>query len=253
MKSSDIKSSFAPYVYDHEAGSKRGRENAYEAFRYVVGRDNPDKLDNLMRSLESNIHDIWNERKWTRDDCFFTFGAGSPNTNVFKTKQTELRGMKAVSEAIKPFEARSPLRHAETVDIVFWNNSNYGVTNLSASSIRISLKTASYDNLNKSTRDYSGFQFILGNAPNSHHCDIVVAIQFSLADNTKVIAAYVFDATDVYTADRKRFCWNKSTHHDKKFNLTNEIGCQGLKDHISIFMKTHEERAAAVAVQEEQE
>jgi hypothetical protein len=129
--------------------------------------------------------------------------------------------MKAVSEAIKPFEARSPLRHAETVDIVFWNNSNYGVTNLSASSIRISLKTASYDNLNKSTCDYSGFQFILGNAPNSHHCDIVVAIQFSLADNTKVIAAYVFDATDVYTADRKWFCWNKSAHHDKKFNLQN--------------------------------
>ena len=47
MKSSGIKSSFQPVVYDHTPGSNRGRENAYEAFRYIVGRDNPEKMEQL--------------------------------------------------------------------------------------------------------------------------------------------------------------------------------------------------------------
>jgi len=244
MMSSNIKSSFQPFVYDHKPGSKRGRENAYEGFRYVVGRDSPDKLDKLMRSLESNIQEIWGKRKWTRDDCFFTFGAGSPNTKVSDNQQTELRGMKTVSEALKPFDACSPLRHGETVDILFWRNLNIKGTFLTASSVRVSLKTATYHGLNKDTCSYSGYYFNLSKAPNPHHCDIVVAVQFDLTDKTKVVAAYVFDATDVYTADRKSFCWNKSAHHNKKFNMTNEIGRQGFKDHIAFFMKTDEERSA---------
>jgi hypothetical protein len=154
-----------------------------------------------------------------------------------------MRGMKAVSEALKPFEAISPLRHEETVDILFWNHSDSTRGYSSASSVRVSLKTSSYDNLNKKfAGNYSGFQFQLKKAPNSHHCDIVVALQFSLADKTKVVAAYVFDATDVYKADGKSFCWNKSAHRDKKFNMTNDVGRQGLKDHIAFFMKTDEER-----------
>jgi len=242
MKSSDIKSSFQPYVYDHRAGSKRGRrKNAYEAFRYVVGRDGPDKLDKLMRSLESNIHEIWKKCQWTRDDCFFTFGAGSPNTKVAANQETELRGMKAVSDALKPFEARSPLRHAETVDIIFWNPNPESGHSIS-SSVRISLKTATYNAAYKNTGDYSGFQFMLSKAPNAHYCDIVVAVQFSLADKTKVVAAYVFDATEVYKTDRKTFCWHKSAHHNKKFNMTNDVGRQGFKDHIAFFMKTDEKR-----------
>ena len=240
MRSSDIKAGFAPYVYDHKAGSKRGRENAYEAFRYVVARDQPEKLDKLMQSLESNVQEIWGKRKWTRDDCFFAFGAGSPNTNVGDNKVTEMRGMKAVSEALKPFESFSPLRHNETVDILFWNQSN--PDDPTASSVRVSLKTATYHGLNKDTAYYSGFKFKLGNAPNAHHCDIVVAVQFSLVEKTKVIAVYVFDATDVYMADRKSFGWHKSAHHNKKFNMTNDVGRQGFKDHISVFMKTDEQR-----------
>jgi hypothetical protein len=240
MNSSDIKSAFAPYVYDHEAGSMRGRENAYEAFRYVVGRDQPEKLDKLMLSLESNVHKIWGKRKWTRDDCFFEFGDGSPNTNVPQLRQTEMLGMKAVSEALKPFEACSPLRHAETVDILVWNHPERGNSN--ASSVRISLKTASYANLTKSTKGYSGCSFLLSKAPNAHHCDIVVAVQFSLENKNKVIAAYVFDATEVYKVDRKRFCWHKTAHHNKKFNMTNDVGRQGFKDHVAFLMKTDEER-----------
>jgi len=244
MKSSDIKSPFfQTMVYDHKAGSKRGRrENAYDAFRYVVGRDEPEKLDNLMRSLESAVHEIWGKRKWTREDCFFTFGAGSPNTKVSDNQQTELRGMVAVSKALKPFEARSPLRHAETVDILFWNHSDSECGNLTASSVHVSLKTASYSCLNKGTGNYSGFSFHVNRAPNAHHCDIVVAVQFSLEDKTKVIAAYVFNATDVYRADRKSFFLNKSAHRDKKFNMTNDVGRQGFKDHVSVFMKTDEQR-----------
>jgi len=245
MKSSDIKSSFQPYVYDHKAGSNRGRRaNACEAFRYVVGRDTPEKLDNLMRSLESNVHEIWKKRQWTRDNCFFTFGAGSPNTNISDSQRTELRGMDAVSDALKPFEARSPLRHAETVDIMFWKNLNLDLAReeSTASSVRISLKTAVYDHLNKETGYYSGFEFKLKKAPNAHHCDIVVAVQFLLTDKKKVLAAYVFDSTNVYKADRKSFNWNKSAHRNKKFNMTNDVGRQGFKDHVSSFMKTDEER-----------
>jgi hypothetical protein len=70
----------------------------------------------------------------------------------------------------------------------------------------------------------------------------VVAVQFSLENNTKVVAVYVFDATDVYMADRNSFCWHKSAHRSKKFNMTNDVGCQGFKDHVSLFMKTDEER-----------
>jgi len=242
MQSSDIKSLFAPVVYDHQPGSKRGRGNAYEAFRYVVGRDQPEKLDNLMRSLESNIQEIWGKRKWTRDDCFFKFGAGSPNTIVQSTKQTELLGMKAVSEALKPFEARSPLRHGETVDILFWRNSDSKRVDSTASSVRISLKTATFNNLNKDTGHYSGFKFILSTAPNADHCDIVVAVQFDLENKTKVVAAYVFDSTDVYNRGLETLNWNKSAHRNKKFNLTNNIGCQGFKDHVSSFMKTDKQR-----------
>jgi len=243
MKSSDIKSSFHPYVYDREVGSKRGRENAYEAFRYVVGRDQPEKLDKLMRSLESNVHEIWKERKWTRDNCFFNFGAGSPNIKIGDNEQTELRGMKAVSEALKPFEARSPLRHGETVDILFWRNSDLERGDSTASSVRISLKTASYNSLNRNyTGYYSGFYFPLNKAPNAHHCDIVVAVQFSPADKTKVLAAYVFDATEVYMASRKTFNWNKTAHRNKKFNMTNDVGRQGFKDHVAFFMKTDKQR-----------
>ena len=242
MKSSDIKSNFKPYVYDHKAGSKRGRENAYEAFRYVVGRDGPEELDKLMRELESNIHEIWGKRQWTREDCFFEFGEDSPNTKVGNSKETELRGTKAVSDALKPFEVRSPLRHAETVDILFWRNSDSERRNLTASSVRISLKTATYNNVNGNTGTYSGFKFELSKAPNAHHCDIVVASQFSLENKTKVVAAYVFDATEVYMAGRKTFNWNKSAHRNKKFNMTNEIGRQGFKDHVAFFMKTEEER-----------
>jgi len=244
MKSSDIKSNFKPMVYDHKEGSKRGRENAYEAFRYVVGRDEPEKLDNLMRLFESNIREIWKEHQWTRNDCFFTFGAGSPNAKVGDTKETETRGMKAVSEALKPFEACSPLRHNETVDILFWRNSDPDRGDSTNSSVRISLKTATYDHLNKDTGYYSGFLFNLSKAPNAQHCDIVVAVQFSLENNTKVVAVYVFDATDVYMADRKSFCWHKSAHRNKKFNMTNDVGRQGFKDHVAFFMKTDEERSA---------
>jgi hypothetical protein len=151
MKPLDIKSRVEPYVYDHKTGSKRGRENGYEAFRYVVGRDKPEKLDQLMRCVESNIHEIWDKHRWTRDHCFFEFGTGSPNAKVSVTQQTELRGMKAVSDALKPFEARSPLRHEETVDILFWSHSN---PEAGDSSVRISMKTASYHNLNK---QYAGY------------------------------------------------------------------------------------------------
>jgi hypothetical protein len=70
----------------------------------------------------------------------------------------------------------------------------------------------------------------------------VVAVQFSLVDNTKVVSAYVFDAAEVYMSDRKTFCWNKSAHHKKKFNMTNDVGRQGFKDHVAFFMKTDEER-----------
>jgi hypothetical protein len=233
MKSSDIKSSFQPFVYNHKTGSKRRRENGYEAFRYVVGRDKPEKLDKLMRSLESNVQEIWKKRKWTRDDCFFTFGKGSPNTNVYDTQQTELRGMKAVSVALAPFEARAPLRQGETVDILFW----YGLN-----AVRISLKTASYNGLNRQTNSYSGFNFMLSKAPNSHHCDIVVAVRFDLVDKTKVISAYVFNSTDVYKADRKSFCWNKTAHMDKAFDMTTDTGRRAFNERMSSFMKTDKER-----------
>jgi hypothetical protein len=247
MKSSDINASFCPMIYDHKLGSKRGRENAYEAFRYVVGRDNPEKLDKLMMSLESNVHEIWGKRKWTRDDCFFTFGDGSPNTKVQLTKQTELRVTKAVSDALKPFEARSPLRHNETVDILFWRNLDLAREESTASSVRISLKTASYNNLNKKfAGNYSGFQFELKRAPNAHHCDLVVAVQFSLENKNKVVAAYVFDTTEVYKVDRQKFCWNKSAYGNKKFNMTNDVGRQGMRDYVSSFMKTDKERRGPV-------
>jgi hypothetical protein len=110
-------------------------------------------------------------------------------------------------------------------------------------SVRVSLKTASYDNLNrKFAGDYTGFNFHCSKAPNGHYCDVVIAVQFDLVDKTKVVAAHVFDAKEVYTTDRKRFCWNKSAHLNKKFNMTNIIGRQGFKDHIAFFMKTDEER-----------
>jgi hypothetical protein len=206
-----------------------------------VGRDGPEKLDKLVRSLESNIGKIWKEHQWTRDDCFFTFGAGSPNAKIGDTKETELRGMKAVSEALKPFEARSPLRHEETVDILFWNHSDPN-----PSSVRISLKTASYHGLNNNTSNYSGFRFELSKAPNSHHCDIVVAVQFDMNDRTRVVSAYVFDAKDIYKMGMKSFYWNKYDHTDKMFDMTIETGKQALKQRVSLFMKTDEERSAIV-------
>jgi hypothetical protein len=84
----------------------------------------------------------------------------------------------------------------------------------------------------------------LKKAPNAHHCDIVVAVQFSLENKNKVVAAYVFDTTEVYKVDRKKFCWNKSAYRNKKFNMTNDVGRQGFKDHVAFFMKTDEERSA---------
>lgn len=241
MRSSDIKSNFQPVVYDHKSGSKRGRENAYEAFRYVVDRDSLKKLRTLIRSLESNIQEIWDKRHWTRDDCFFKFGEGSPNTNIGKTKQTELLGAKAVSEALAPFEARAPLRQNETIDILFWDSFILD-TDLSASSVRISLKTASYNNINKNTGGYSGFYFLLNTAPNCHHCDIVVALQFNLSNKTQVVAAYVFDSTDVYNTGLKTFNWHKSAHTDKAFDMTNDTGRQAFKERVASFMKSTEER-----------
>jgi hypothetical protein len=237
MKSSDMKCDFCPTVYDHKPGSKRGRANAYDEFRYIVGHDKPDKLDKLMRSLESNIQEIWSKRKWTRDHCFFKFGKGSPNTKVSNTQETELRGMKAVSEALVPFKAQSPLRHNETVDILFCNSS-------SASSVRISLKTASYHHLNKDTGNFSSFRFQLGKAPNSDHCDVVVAVQFDLTDKTKVVVAYVFDSKDVYKTDRTIFRWHKSAHTDRLFDMTHDTGCHAFKEHVASFMKTDKERSA---------
>ena len=98
----------------------------------------------------------------------------------------------------------------------------------------------------QSTGESSGFKFLLGKAPNSHHCDIVIAVQFDLADKTKVVAAYVFDSTDVYKANRTSVCWNKSAHRNKKFNMTNDVGRKGFKDHVSSFMKTDKERKEPV-------
>jgi len=244
MKSSDMKCDFCPTVYERKPGSKRGRENAYDEFRYIVGRDKPDKLDKLMRSLELNIHDIWKKRQWSRDDCFFKFGKGSPNTKVSNTQETELLGMKAVSEALDPFKAQSPLRHNETVDILFWSNSNPKDDASPASSVRISLKTASYHHLKKDTGNYSSFKFQLGKAPNSDHCDVVVAVQFDLTDKTKVVVAYVFDSKDVYKADRKTFRWHKSAHTDKLFDMTHDTGRHAFKEQVSSFMKTDKERSA---------
>ena len=247
MKSSDIKSIFNPMVYDHTPGSKRGRKNSYEEFRYVVGRDSPAKVYKLMRSLESNIKVIWEKRKWTRDDCFFKFGEGSPNTEVSTTQETEMRGMQAVSEALIPFEPRAALRQNETVDILFWNRLNSeGIlsSDLSALSVRVSLKTASYNHLNKDTGEYSGFYFPLNNAPNSDHCDIVIAVRFDLPGRKKAIAVYVFDAKDVYSTGIKTFHWNKSSHADKMFDMTSQTGRDAFKERVHSFMLSDEQRAS---------
>ncbi|CAM9159287.1 unnamed protein product [Phaeothamnion confervicola] len=233
MKASDIKSNFGPTVYDHTPGSKRGRENSYEKFRYVVGRDGPEKLADLVQSFESNVEDIWEKRKWTREDCFFSFGEGSPNATVSQSHQIELRGLRAVSDALIPFEARAPMRHNEATDILFWHNGR---------SVRVSLKTAQYHHLNKERMVFSGFQFDLKKAYHSQYCDIIIAVQFNLPDRTQAVAAFVFVAASIYNTNRKRFCWNKSAHHDKKFHLTNEAGRQAFKESVRSFMRSNEER-----------
>jgi hypothetical protein len=240
MKSSDINSNFQPLVYDHAPGSKRGRENAYEKFRYVFGHDDPKKLKQLMQSLESNIKAIGAKRGWTRDDCFFAFGSGTPNTNVSETQKTELRGLKAVSDALKPFEPRAALRQNETVDILFWQRSDPD------RSVRVSLKTASYHNLNKETKKFSGFRFNLSKAPNAHHCDIVIAISFDLTDSTQVVTTSVFDANNVYNTGLKTFCWKKSAHQDTTFDMTSEVGRKAFKEHVALFMKSDDQRITNV-------
>ena len=233
MKSSDVTTCFCPYVFDHTTGSKRGRANFYEKFRYIVGRDRPETLQRLIQNLESYIHEIHVKHKWTRDDCFFKFGARSPNTNVSITQQTEIRGIQAVYDALSPFEARAPLRPNEATDIIFWHDGR---------KIRVSQKTASYHHLNKETAAYSGFYFHRSKAPNAHHCDAVIAVQFDVPDGKKVIAAYVFDAASVYATGRSSFRWNKSAHADKKFELTDNVGCEQFKDCVASFMKTDDER-----------
>jgi hypothetical protein len=240
MKSSAIKAGFGPVVYDHTPGSKRGRKNAYENFRYVFGRDGPDKFDALMGSFESNIKEIYTKRGWTREHCFFTFGAGSPNTTIGPSKQIELLGMKAVHDALIPFQPRAPLRQGETVDIMFTQSEDTNCL------VRVSLKTAEYHHLNQQTKAYSGFQFKLMKAPNSDYCDIVIAVQFNVQNRRQAVSAYVFDAKDVYNINHKAFCWNKSAHQDKKFDLTNESGCFAFKERVSSFMKSDEERSAPI-------
>ena len=87
---------------------------------------------------------------------------------------------------------------------------------------------------------------MLSKAPNSHHCDIVVAVQFDLDNRTQAVAAYVFDAKDIYKMGMKSFYWNKYDHTDKMFDMTIETGKQALKQRVSSFMKTDEERSAIV-------
>jgi len=238
MKSSHLKSRFRPVAYDHSLRSKRGRENIYEKFRYVLGRDDPEDLDILIQSLESSIKDIHVKRKWTRDACFFNFGKGSPNTNVADSQEMELRGMKAVCKALSPFKARAPLRQNETVDVVFHDLSEFGPE----ASVRVSLKTATYNGLKKETKKFSGFIFCLKKAPNSHHCDIVIAVRFDLATRTQVVAASVFNAKNVYNTGRKTYGWNKFAHEEETFDFTHENGRQAFKEHVASFMQTDAER-----------
>jgi len=233
MKSSDVMANFDPMIFDHTTGSKRGRKSGYEEFRYVVGHHGPDKLQQLIQNLESYIHEIHDKRHWTRDDCFFKFGYGSPNTAVGVTKETEIRGIEAVRNTLVPFEVRAPLRPNEATDIIFWHNGR---------SVRVSQKTATY-RLDKEKTTYGGFQFLRKKAPNVHHCDVVIAIQFDFADNKKVVAAYVFDAAYVYDTDHKSFSWSKYAHEDNKFDLTSNVGRMEFKDYVESFMKTDEEHA----------
>jgi len=238
MDSSDVQRCLHPTVYDHALESKRGRRpNSYEKFRYVVGRDNLQRLEQLTRSLEDNIKKIGIKKQWTRDMCFFKTGTGTPNTGVSITQETELRGLNAVNDALKPFKARAPWRQNETVDIMFYDDTR---------SVRVSLKTASFNNYKKETKEYSGFTFDLMKAPKSHHCDIVIALQFDVETRRQVVAAIVFSAEDVYKHVKKnvrgRFYWSKFAHQEATFDLTDHDGRQAFKDYVASFMILDKER-----------
>ena len=87
----------------------------------------------------------------------FSFGPGSPNSNVQDTKEKELIGIKVVADVLAPeFAVRSPLRHAETTDAVLELILNFQVT----VSKNVSFKTTQRNGLKKDGT-FSGFIFTL--------------------------------------------------------------------------------------------
>jgi hypothetical protein len=229
MKSSDILSSFQPYTYAE--GTHCGQfNNTYEHFRYVVGRDSPEKLQELMHSFKENIRMVSLKRGWTREDCFFGVGPESPNSNVDFNKHKELRGMMSLRDAMNPFELRSPLRHNETVDVVLVHDSV---------KIRVSLKTATYAKYT-GKEGYSGFFFNRRSAPNWHHCDVVIAVRFNVQD-TQAVAATVFTVQEVYDTGKFKICWHKTGRRETTFDLTSEEGKLSLRKHVETFAGKNEE------------
>ena len=150
--------------------------------------------------------------KWTRDDCYFTGGTGTPNPNASSLSQTAMRGWKAIEDTLRPIDIilKAPNRQNETVDTVL-------VTEYQT--LRVSLKTATYKH-KKPSGAYSGFHFQCSKAPRSEHCDAIIAVRFDINDSSRAISVIVFDdAREVYESGLKYINWHRTARLEDTYSL----------------------------------
>jgi hypothetical protein len=143
---------------------------------------------------ESLLRDIEAWPRMGRNRIFYEFG-NTINSNVIETYQLEKKGFEVADAALRT--------HGLCVAPVWRQNetTDYAVASVESGEplVFVSGKTATVHHNNPNRR-----YFKLGNAPNKHFCDVVVA-SYSGAHHTVA----VMSRDTVYVAGKKSFRWNE--------------------------------------------
>jgi hypothetical protein len=174
-----------------EPHPRRQEDDVYGDHRYVVDFDTSERLDITCTYFEQCID---KNSKWRKEDVWY---GPELNPTVSKTHKEEVLNCKALGDLLGHERLRAPNAQNETVDVVLVLNTR---------EVRISLKTA--------TLTKKGFQFYLGEAVNSHFCDVVLAFHRDKKTQERTYVS-VIEGKRAYVKEKKYFTWSLTNKKNK--------------------------------------
>lgn len=175
---------------------RRTRDDKYGDSRYVVGFDDPSRLQVMRDVLQTYVA---NGKARSLQDYWFTYGHGTANPSVGNEHVSEMLNCKAFS-LIVGFETLSaPLRQNETCDVI-WNVS-------CTEAILISLKTASVNG------GSSGYMINLKKGKSSG-CHVVLAFYVDRQTQERTHVSILCPVRVYARPKSSQFIWSKRNNID---------------------------------------